>query len=81
MRLLTNWQLEPNSEIIVSGFDTAPTAIRSYIVGLELSETRVCRVEVVPFTEDYALLGRDVLNLLFIDLAGPDLTFEINTTR
>jgi len=37
------------------------------------------RYEVLPFSADYALLGRDVLNLLFIDLAGPTLTFEIKS--
>ena len=79
LQVLVGWRLEPDSEIVVSGFESAPAAMRSYTVGIELPEARIRRVEVVPFAMDYALLGRDVLNLLFIDLAGPTLTFEIKS--
>jgi hypothetical protein len=42
-----------------------------------LPGARIRRIEVVPISEDYVLLGRDVLNLFHITLDGPDLTFEL----
>jgi len=81
LRLLMDWKMQPESEIDVAGFDTAPTTIRTYTVGIELSDARIRRSEIIPISEDYALIGRDILNSLYVDLEGPELTFEMRTSR
>ncbi|HEY4688143.1 MAG TPA: hypothetical protein VIK33_02440 [Anaerolineae bacterium] len=79
--LLKAWRLEPESEIVISGIDAAPTTVRTYTVGIELPDARIRRSEVIPIAEDYALIGRDILNHFYIYLNGPDLTFEIQAPR
>ena len=61
----------------VAGYDNELTVIPTYDVLLELAQARV-RLEVVAVPDEYALLGRDVLNLLRLLLDGPALTLEIS---
>ncbi len=79
--LVNAFALEAFSQTIVSGYEGRPMTIPTYMVGIELPEARIRRAEVVSVSEDYALLGRDILNHLYIDLAGPDLMFEIRIQR
>ena len=65
------------SKQVVSGYDSEPTTVPTYLVGIELPHARIRRIEVVPIAEDYVLLGRDVLNLFHIALDGPELTFDL----
>ena len=60
----------------IAGYNNQPEIILTYDASLELAYARV-RLEVVAIPEDYALLGRDVLNLLRLLLDGPALTLEI----
>jgi hypothetical protein len=77
LRLATAWRMEPLSEIIVSGFDAVPTTVRTYTVGIDLPDAHVRRSEVILIAGDRALIGRDILNRLHIDLDGPQLLFEM----
>jgi hypothetical protein len=60
----------------VSGYDNRLAIIPTYEASLEVAHIRT-RLEVVAIEEDYALLGRDVLNLLRLLLDGPALTLEV----
>jgi hypothetical protein len=77
LRLVTVWQMEPLSEIIVSGFDAVPKAVRTYTVGIELPDVHVRRSEVILIAGDHALIGRDILNRFHVNLDGPELIFEM----
>ncbi len=69
--------LESVSEIIISGYDASPKVLPTYTVGLELPQARIRHIEVIAIPESCALLGRNLLNHFYINLNGPDLTFEI----
>lgn len=60
----------------VVGYDSRPMAVPTHDAILEVADFRV-RLEVVAITEDHALLGRDVLNLLRLLLDGPALWLEV----
>jgi hypothetical protein len=75
--VLISLNAEIFSAIVVSGYESSPAAISTYLAGIELPNARVRRVEVVPISEDYVLLGRDVLNNFVINLNGPELTFDV----
>jgi hypothetical protein len=78
-QVLDTLNAEVFSMQVVSGYESTPIAVSTYVVGIELPTARIRRIEVVPISEDYVLLGRDVLNLFYITLDGPDLTFELRT--
>jgi hypothetical protein len=77
LNLLSAWNAEPESEIVVSGFDATPMTIATFTVGIEFADTRIHRSEVIAIPGDHALLGRDILNLFHIELNGPELTFTM----
>ncbi|MBI3360126.1 MAG: hypothetical protein HY023_03345 [Chloroflexi bacterium] len=60
----------------VTGFDNRLAAVPTYDAIIEVAPIRV-RLEAIAIAEEYALLGRDVLNLLRLLLDGPALTLEI----
>jgi hypothetical protein len=76
--LVDELDLEAVSEVLVSGYDGQVELVRTYVVGLELPEARVRRIEAILMPEPYVLLGRDVLNHFYIYLQGPDLAFEMD---
>lgn len=65
------------ASVEVAGYEADYAVIGTYLVGIELPQARIRRIEVVPISEDYVLLGRDVLNNFDINLNGPELTFEM----
>jgi hypothetical protein len=77
IHVLISLNAEIFSAIVVSGYESSPAAISTYLAGIELPNARVRRVEVAPILEDYVLLGRDVLNNFVINLNGPELTFDV----
>jgi predicted aspartyl protease len=77
--LIERLQLMPAGEIEVEGYDSRRATIRAYDVSLQIDQLRVNGLLVISFAEDYALLGRDVLNRLRILLDGPAQTTEILT--
>ena len=60
----------------VAGYDNRQSSIAVYEAAIEVAHIRA-RLEVIAIPEDYALLGRDVLNQLRILLDGPAETVEI----
>ncbi len=60
----------------VAGYDNQEAQIAVYDAAVEIAHVRA-RIEVIAIPEDYALLGRDVLNQLRLLLDGPSLTLEI----
>jgi hypothetical protein len=73
-------QLQPESQVLVEGYDLQQVWLNSYHVSLIVARVRFSRVEVILFPEEYVLLGRDVLNRLYAHLNGPDLTFDLSPT-
>ena len=71
--------LAPAGELVVEGYDGQRATVLCYDIVLHVDRLRVVGLSVVAFAEDYALLGRDVLNRLRILLDGPELTTEILT--
>jgi len=47
---------------------------------LEVAAAQFHHLEVVTIPEKYALLGRDALNYFYVQLNGPDLTFNMGTS-
>ena len=60
----------------VSGYDDRVSTIQTYFAIIELAKVRG-RIQVIAISEEYALLGRDVLNHLRVLLDGPALALEI----
>lgn len=77
--LIERLRLMPAGEIEVEGYDSRRATLRAYDVNLQIDHLSVAGLLVIDFTEDYVLLGRDVLNRLRILLDGPALTTEILT--
>ena len=44
----------------------------------EITDIRFENWEVITFPDDYVLLGRDILNNFYVQLNGPELTFEMS---
>ncbi len=63
--------------ILAESYDGSRTNVRTYFVTLEIARARFRRLEVILIPEDYALLGRDILNHFYTYLNGPDLTFDL----
>ena len=76
-RLIDQLGLVPADEIQVEGYDRRPAAIYSYDIILRIDRLQVAGLSVIALNEDYALLGRDVLNQLKLLLDGPALNVEI----
>ena len=60
----------------ISGYDDRVSTIQTYFAIIELAKVRG-RIQVIAISEEYALLGRDVLNHLRVLLDGPALALEI----
>jgi len=78
VEVIERLMLQPVGTILVEGFGGSPTAVPAYWIGLELSSARIRRVKIVATADTYALLGRDILNVLYISLLGPELIFSIS---
>jgi predicted aspartyl protease len=77
LNLIKQLGMKIASSVEVAGYEADYAVVSTYLVGIELPQARIRRVEVVPISEDYVLLGRDVLNNFFINLNGPELTFDV----
>jgi hypothetical protein len=72
--------LQPESQMLIEGYDLQQVVLNSYYVALIVARVRFSRVEVIVFPEEYVLLGRDVLNRFYAQLNGPELTFDLSST-
>lgn len=78
--LIDEFGLLPARTIPVEGYDGVREVVYAYTVILEVAAVRFRHLEVVAIPEEYALLGRDVLNHFYVQLNGPDLTFHMSTS-
>lgn len=78
--LIDQLGLLPARTIPAEGYDGVQAVVNTYTVTLELAAARFRHLEVVSIPEEYALLGRDVLNCFYVQLNGPDLTFHMSTS-
>jgi predicted aspartyl protease len=74
-------ELAPVAETMVAGFESHPVSARVYVVAVHIAGTRLYPARVVTHLAGYALLGRNILNSLFVRLDGPDLQFEVKAAR
>jgi predicted aspartyl protease len=77
VRLVEQLQLMPAGEIEVESYDGRRATLRAYDVNLHIDQLSLPGLLVIAFSEDYVLLGRDVLNRLRVLLDGPALMTEI----
>ena len=61
---------------MVAGFEDRPIRLPVYVVALHIAGARLYPARFVAHIANYVLLGRNVLNSLFIRLDGPALLFE-----
>jgi predicted aspartyl protease len=73
--------LLPAREIQVEGYEGKQTSAVTYTIFLEVADARFRYLEVIAIPEEYALLGRDVLNRFYVHLQGPDLTFRMSVSQ
>jgi predicted aspartyl protease len=66
--------------VLAEAYDGTRSRLRAYFITLEAAQARFRRLEVILIPEEYALLGRDVLNHFYAHLSGPDLTFDLRLT-
>lgn len=70
--------LYPISRLQLEDVSARTQIVSSYAVALDVAGIAFPRMEIILTALDHAVLGRDVLNLLHLDLNGPALTFEIS---
>jgi hypothetical protein len=70
----------PVRTILIEGHNGVQMAVDTYVIILEVAGTRFRHLEVVSILGEYALLGRDVLNSLYVRLDGPGLTFYMSVS-
>jgi hypothetical protein len=78
--LITQLALPIVSRILIEGYDGHLTTVASYAVSIQISDVLLVHQEVISIPDPYVLLGRDVLNRFFVQLNGPDLTFNLSRT-
>jgi len=78
--LIAQLELPVASKMIVEGYDSIPATVSSYGVLIEVAGARFKDWEVIAIPEPYVLLGRDVLNHFYVQLNGPELTFNLSLT-
>jgi predicted aspartyl protease len=74
-------ELLPAQTITVEGFDGTRTSIDTYAVTIELAGARFRYIEVILIPDNYALIGRDILNHFYAHLHGPELAFDLLLSR
>ena len=79
--LISQLDLVPNGEVIVEGYDGRLSIVYRYDLNVRVADLDVAGLAVITFTEDYVLLGCDVLNQLHLVLNGPALSLEILSTQ
>lgn len=78
--LVEKLQLYPVGRLQLEGVDANTSMALTYAVQFTIGELSVARLEVILTGLDFAVVGRDVLNRLFLLLNGPELSFDLDTT-
>lgn len=76
--LITQLGLPTTSKIVIEGYDGIPATVFTYGVVIEVEQAHFRSQEVIAISEQYILLGRDVLNHFYLHLNGPELTFNLS---
>jgi predicted aspartyl protease len=77
-RVVDDLELVALRSIYVEGYDNVCVPLATYLITLQIADTRFRHIEVVPLPEELILLGRDVLNYFYARLNGPELTFDLS---
>ena len=72
-------QLYPVGQIELEGVDATLQTIPAYAVHLSISELSIPRLEVIETGLDFVVVGRDVLNRLYLLLNGPEQAFDLRS--
>ncbi len=73
-------QLYPFSRLVLEDVSGETRKVLTYGVRMTIGELTVPRLEVIQTGLDQVILGRDVLNQLYVFLNGPELSFSLSTT-
>lgn len=77
-RMLTSvLQLYPISHLQLEDVEAETTTVFTYVIRLTIGDLVIPRLEVVLTGLGFAVVGRDVLNRLYLLLNGPKQTFEV----
>ncbi|MGB0383752.1 MAG: retropepsin-like aspartic protease [Ardenticatenaceae bacterium] len=76
--LLNSLQLDPIGRVQIEGVRAKSAIVYTYGVRLKLADIVIKRIEVILADFDFVVLGRDVLNRLYLLLNGPELTFDLS---
>lgn len=73
-------QLYPVGQIQLESVEATTTTVLTYAVHFTIGELSIPRLEVILTGLDFVVVGRDVLNRLYLLLNGPEQTFDLQTT-
>ncbi|MEI2692128.1 MAG: retropepsin-like aspartic protease [Anaerolineae bacterium] len=76
--LVQRLQLIPFSRLQLEDVSGETRTVLTYAVHLTMGELTLSRLEVIQTGLDQVILGRDVLNHLYVLLSGPELTFTLS---
>ena len=78
--LVQRLQLIPFSRLQLEDMNGETRMVLTYSVELSIGELTLPRLEVIQTGLDQAIVGRDVLNHLYVLLSGPELAFSLSAT-
>lgn len=78
--LANTLRLYPIGQIRLEDVQAQTIQVLTYAVQLTVADLIIPRLEVILTGLDHVVLGRDVLNLLYILLSGPEAAFDMHTT-
>lgn len=79
-RLVAELQLYPVGRLQLEDLRVGTTRVLTYAVHLTVVDSTLPQVEVVLTGLDFIVLGRDVLNQFYAQLAGPEQRFALGLT-
>jgi predicted aspartyl protease len=78
--LASEIQIYPIGQIRLEDVQSQTQKVLTYAVQLTIADLMIPRLEVILTGLDYIILGRDVLNRLYVLLHGPEAAFDFRMT-
>jgi len=78
--LVDSLQLYPVGQLQLESVEASTRAVLTYAIQLTIGELSIPRLEVILTGLDFVVVGRDVLNRLYLLLNGPEQNFDLRTT-
>ncbi len=78
--LVQRLQVIPFSRLQLEDVSGKTKTVQTYAVHLTIGELTLPRLEVIQTGLDQVIVGRDVLNHLYVSLSGPELAFSLSAT-